>query len=147
MEDSAQQSVFARSEKLEIDEMPFVEIQIDDNRLTAKGTSWNTFELLLRFIGGAWMVKWKRFGVKMLVAGALLLGFPFYGLLLIGPSALFFILPFGIVGGTLIVVWGLFKRESLRIYTPAAVFKIEGSAGLVADIWKAITAQQRLRDI
>ncbi len=144
---------FQRSEKFEINDIEFVEIRIDSNRLIAKGKTWTTFELLLSFIGAAWMEKWRRFGSKMLAAGIILLLWPFFvvfipgmAMLFYGPGGLYFMLPFMMLGVVFIMLWALVKREAVRIYTPAEVFKLEGSAGFVEAVWNAISSQQRSKN-
>jgi len=143
---------FKRNERFEIDEHKFKEIQIDENRVIAKGKSWETFEILISFIGAAWMEKWRRFGTKVLAAGIFIAGFPIFGTLIpgftyafwsMGPALILLI----VFGGILILLWLLVKREALKIYTPGGVFKIEGSTTFVDDVWKAITKAQRLRDV
>ncbi|MFW9844292.1 MAG: hypothetical protein ACFFEV_06940 [Candidatus Thorarchaeota archaeon] len=146
--------VFSSSEKFEIDEHEFREITIDSNRIVAKGKSWETFEILITFIGAAWMEKWRRFGTKVLVVGIFLAGLPFFGslipgfaILLWGSASMLFTLPLMALGIVLVMIWALIKREALKIYTPAGAFKIEGTSIFVDAVWKAITNAQRLRDV
>lgn len=153
MEVQEQQPVFNRSEEFEINDIEFREMTIDDYRLQAEGKSWTRFELRLSFIGAAWMEKWRRFGSKMLAAGIILLLWPFFvvfipgmAMLFYGPGGLYFMLPFMMLGVVLIMLWALVKREAVRIYTPAEVFKLEGSAGFVEAVWNAISSQQRSKD-
>jgi len=151
--DDQHSGIFKRSEDFEIDEHPFREIQIDDNRVTAKGKSWETFEVLISFIGAAWMEKWRRFGTKLLAGDIFLLGLPFFAIIIPGFAYIFwgaefvFMLPLMLLGIIPILVWALVKQEALKIYTPGAVFKIGGSSGLVEGVWKAITSAQRARDV
>ncbi|TFF92022.1 hypothetical protein EU545_02275 [Candidatus Thorarchaeota archaeon] len=154
MEVNQQRSVFRRSESFEINDVEFAEIRIDSNRIIAKGRSWTTFELLISFIGAAWMEKWRRFGTKMLGAGILFVAFPFIMMTIPGFQMLFyystgwfFILPPMMLGILLVILWALVKREALKIYTPAETFKIEGSGGFIEAVWNQITSQQRLRDV
>jgi len=146
--------IFNRSEKFEIDEHEFRKIEIDSNRVIAKGKSWETFEILITFIGAAWMEKWRRFGTKVLGAGIFLAGLPFFGtfipgfsLLFWGPASMMFTFPLMALGIVVVMVWALVKREALKVFTPAGAFKIEGTANFVESVWKAITSAQRLRDV
>ncbi|MHA2264373.1 MAG: hypothetical protein ACXAEN_18425 [Candidatus Thorarchaeota archaeon] len=148
---------FRRSEKFEINDLQFKEITVDKNRIMATAKKWAKFELLISFIGAAWMEKWRRFGFKMLAAGIILAGLGFYMSLSLGsilslimiwdPMYLFFVtLPF-VVGIVLIIVWLVSKREALLLFTPGGMFKIEGSAGFVEDVWKEVVRHQRIRDV
>lgn len=138
--------VFRRAEKFEIDEHPFREISIDGNRVIAHGKSWESFEVLISFIGAAWMEKWRKYGIKVLGAGIFLIVLSFFTIVLgpLGIITMFLLIPVGIL---VIAVWALAKREALRIYTPAAVFKIEGASDFVEAVWKAITNAQRARSM
>jgi len=154
MEVGGQQPVFKRSEKFEINDIEFREIQVDSDRIIAKGKSWTAFELLISFIGAAWKEKWRKYGTKMLAIGIILLGSPFFMMLIPGlgmfvasTSGFMFLLPLMMLGLVLILLWALVKREALKIYTPAEVFKIEGSAGFVEAVWEAITTQQRMKNL
>ena len=145
--------IFRRNEKFEIDEHEFREIQVDNNRVIARGKSWETFEILISFIGAAWMEKWRRFGTKLLGAGIFLIGFPFFGsfipgftYLFWGTSSIIITMPLMAVGVIVLIIWTIVKREALKIYTPAGSFKIEGTSVFVDSVWKAITRAQKERD-
>jgi hypothetical protein len=143
---------FSRSEKFEINDIKFREIKIDHSRISAVGKkSWTKFELLLSFIGAAWMEKWRRFGAKVLVIGILLLAWPIAIFLpsmwYMGTSGMFYMIIFMIPGIILVILWAILKREALLIFTPGGIFKIEGSVGFVDAVWSRITELQRQRDV
>jgi hypothetical protein len=148
---SQQGGVFKRSEKFEINDIEFRQIEIDENRIIAKGKSWTTFELLISFIGAAWMEKWRRFGAMMLAAGVILLLFPLilplFGGYYMMQYFTFFLVTFMPIGIVLIVIWFLLKREALLVFTPGGNFKIEGSSRFVDDVWSTVSKMQRLRDV
>lgn len=141
MEVAGNQGAYTRSERFEIDEVEFHRIRIDENRIMAAGPSWSRFELLLSFIGAAWMERWRRFGLKFLATGCFvflfgLLGFyTLFGLLLMG------------TGGILILLWFFVRREAILLYTPGAKFKIEGSSDFIERLWTEISKAQRRRQI
>ncbi|MHA2264401.1 MAG: hypothetical protein ACXAEN_18565 [Candidatus Thorarchaeota archaeon] len=148
---------FRRSEKFEINDLQFKEITVEKNRIMATVKKWAKFELLISFIGAAWMEKWRRFGYKMLVVGIILTGLSFYASISLGsilavimsfnPTYMIYItLPF-VVGIVLIIVWLVSKREALLLFTPGGMFKIEGSVGFVEDVWKEVVRHQRIRDV
>ncbi|MHA2135463.1 MAG: hypothetical protein ACXAEN_26535 [Candidatus Thorarchaeota archaeon] len=151
--DEPREEGFRRSEKFEINDRQFKEITVDKNRIMAIAKKWARFELLISCICAAWMEKWRRFSLKVLAAGAVLIGFPFFSAMipLLGPiivaGGYVFILFFMFVGLVLIAIWALFKRESLLLFTPGGMFKIEGSAGFVEDVWKEVVRHQRSRDV
>lgn len=150
----SREDIFRRSEKFEINDIEFREIQIDRHRIFAKGKSWTSFELLISFIGAAWMEKWRRFGTKLLAGGIIVFAFPFFSflipgmyLLFYGSSGLMMMLSFMIVGLACILIWFIVKREALLLFTPGGEFKIEGSAGFVEAVWNTISQMQRKRDV
>lgn len=144
---------FRESEKFEINNIEFNEIVIDKNRIQASGKKWNRFELLISFIGAAWMEKWRSYGTKLLVAGIFFAGIPFFSLMipLVGPiilaGGMAICLPLMALGVVMVVFWALVKREALMLYTPGGTLKIEGSAGLVEAVWGEVVRHQRHRDV
>ena len=141
MEIAENQGVFSSSEKFEINDVEFHQIRIDGNRLMAAGPEWTKFELLLSFIGAAWMERWRRFGLGMLAAGFFVF---FFGVVLISS-------PFGFmmmgIGGVLMVLWLFMKREAVMLYTPSEKFKIEGASDFIQRVWAEISKAQRARQI
>jgi len=139
---------YHRAIRFEINEIQFREITIDSNRIMAEARKWGHFELLHSFIGAAWMEKWRRFGLKVLIAGfvLVLVSLPMGALspytLMFGPGIT--ILSLGVL---LIVVWTFVKREALIVFTPGGQFKFEGPAAFIEEIWSEITRHQRQRDI
>jgi len=142
---------FSRSENFEINDIKFREIKIDHSRISAVGKSWTKFELLLSFIGAAWMEKWRRFGAKMLAVGIILFAWPIVVFVpsigFMGSSGLLYMIMFMLPGIILIILWAVLKREALLIFTPGGTFKIEGSVGFVDAVWSRITELQRERDV
>ncbi len=144
---------FSRSEKFEINNIEFTEITIDRNRITARSKKWSQFELLISFIGAAWMERWRRFGLKVLVIGLVLILSPYMASIIpvIGPliiySGYMMIMLLMMIGLILILLWALLKREALLLYTPGGTFKIEGSAGFVEAVWQEVVKYQREREV
>ncbi|MFX1484909.1 MAG: hypothetical protein ACFFCP_17160 [Promethearchaeota archaeon] len=143
-----------RQQSFEINEHQFKSIHIDSNRLVAKGKSWETCEILISFIGAAWMEKWRRFGLKLLGVAVFMIILPFMAFMIPGMTMLFWgpagttiILLFWVIAIVLVIVWIAFKREALMLYTPGGSFKIEGSASFIESVWKAVTEAQRIRDV
>ena len=48
--------------------------------------------------------------------------------------------------GLAILLWLFVKRESLILFTPGGMFKIEGSASFVESLWAKIAQLQREKD-
>ncbi|MHA2063405.1 MAG: hypothetical protein ACXABY_03385 [Candidatus Thorarchaeota archaeon] len=150
-----QQGVFRRKTKFEINDYVFKEITVDENRIVAKGKEWRVFELLISFIGAVWMEKWRRFRGTLAAAGAFLIALPILLFLFgffpfiwtAGLSGLFTLMIFWLPGIILILIWALFKRESMMVFCHNESFKFEGDAGFIEALWKEITRVQRLRDL
>ena len=139
---------FRRSGKFEINDIEFRDIIVDDVRILATGKKWQHFELSIAAIIGMWKEKWRRFGLKLLAAGVILLFFPLLGPLWFGPymyvgSGAFLMFFFMFIGLALVLAWFLIKREALQIYTPSETFKIEGAAGFVDEVWTVIRKKVR----
>jgi hypothetical protein len=143
VQDPEDKGPFKRSEKFEINDIEFRDIEVTEDRVKARGKKWNAFELLLAFVGAAWMERWRRFSLKVLVAGVVFFFSPislyvlspmFWG----GTGGLQIMLLFMIIGLILIAVWAFVKREALLLFTPGGMFKIEGTAGFVDALWNEI---------
>ncbi|MGV9170659.1 MAG: hypothetical protein ACOC38_12055 [Promethearchaeia archaeon] len=141
MEIESRSSEFTRSETFEIGEEKFERIRIDEKRIMAKGAQ-TRFDLLISFIGGAWIKEWRRFGYKLLALGviAILIGTPLVQTGLLG----MLVFASGIL---LILVWLFVKCEAIVIYCPGHRFKIEGSSEFVDTVWNAIIGAQRRREM
>jgi hypothetical protein len=147
-EQPTQPTGFRKSGKFEINNIEFRDISVDRSRILATGKKWQHFELSVASIDGMWKEKWRRFGVKLLAIGILLLIFPLSGPVLFGPflfigSGYIVLFFFMFLGLLVVLAWLLVKREALRIYTPSGAFKIEGSSGLVDEVWIAIRKEVR----
>jgi hypothetical protein len=140
--DIGQSDVFTKSEKFEINEYEFRHIRVDRHRISAQGKSWTRFEILVSFIGAAWMEKWRRFGMKLLGVSILLIALG-STMALVNPMMMFLSMIPGII---LILLWLFVKRESLILFTPGGMFKIEGSASFVESLWAKIAQLQREKD-
>jgi len=139
------QSIFRRSERFEINNSPFREIEVKQDRIVAKGESWTTFELLVSYIGAAWMQKARRFGGSLLAAGAVLLLSPFWMMILMSYAGFYISIMLMFLGVGLILIWMVVKRESILMFTPSTVFRFEGNAGFVDALWQAVSALQRFQ--
>jgi hypothetical protein len=142
---------FRRTGKFEINDVEFREVSVDRVRILAIGKKWQHFELSIAAIVGMWKEKWRRFGIKLLAIGIILLLFPLYASMLL-PLSLFLFDPmlvynlmfgFMALGLLIVIVWLFVKREALKIYTPSETFRIEGYSGFVDDIWQAIRKEVR----
>jgi hypothetical protein len=143
-----QLSEFRRTGNFEVNDIEYRDISVDHTRVLAKGKKSEHFELSIASINGMKRKKWKRFGSKLLALGIVLLLSSLIGPFLFGSylymsSEYMFISFFMLLGLVVITIWLVAKREELQIYTPDGVFKLEGSAGFVDDIWKAIRNEVR----
>ena len=144
MQSRPTQEAFKRSEKFEINNSPFRDIEVSRDRIVARGKTWTTFELLVSYIGAAWLQKARRYGGKMLAVGIVLIPSPFWMIFLLGYMG-FYIGFVGTAAGTAIVVlWAVLKRESVIMFTPSKPFRFEGNAEFIDALWQAVTALQRL---
>ena len=134
------QSIFEEKTIFEINDIAFKEIQVNVDRIIGIGKKWTRFELLLSFIGAAWMEKWRRFGVKVLGAGVAIILFSFWLMMpTYYPNSLqIFGILFMFIGIAVAGVWALIKREALLLFTPGGMFKIEGAANFIESLWKVI---------
>ena len=146
MQSRPPQEAFKRSERFEINNNPFTEIEVSQDRIVAKGKTWTTFELLVSYIGAAWLQKARKYGGKLLAVGIALLPGPLWMQFLLF-SYMGFYLGFvlTVVGIVLIVVWAIVKRESVVMYTPSNPFRFEGSADFIDALWRSVSALQRSR--
>ncbi|MFO7836590.1 MAG: hypothetical protein R6V83_08045 [Candidatus Thorarchaeota archaeon] len=74
METTSRNVEFIRTEPFEIGEERFKQIRIDNRRIVAIGNE-TRFELLISFIGGSWMKRWRHFGDKILGLGLVVMFF------------------------------------------------------------------------
>lgn len=136
--DIVQSDIFTKSEKFEINDIEFRHIRVDRNRISAQGKSWTRFEILISFIGAAWLEKWRRFGMKVLGLGLLFIALGI--MLFIIPTMMILCMIPGII---LILLWLFAKREALILFTPGGTFKIEGTASFVESLWAKVAQLQR----
>ena len=135
------QSIFEQETMFEINDVAFMRIQVAVDRIRATGIEWTRFELLLSFIGAAWLKKWHRFGMRVLVAGIAVIAWSFgmmmapyyWGYLLVYS---FFLMILGLI---IVGIWVFVDREALLLFTPGGMFKIEGSLYFVESLWKVIS--------
>ena len=136
-----EQLIFEQETVFEINDVVFNKIQITADRIKGIGIKWTRFELLLSFIGAAWLEKWRRFGMELLGAGIAVIVLSF-GFMMIenspsNSSILGFL--FMILGLAIVSIWALVKKEALLLFTPGGMFKIEGSLDFVESLWNVIS--------
>lgn len=143
MQSRPPQEAFKRSERFEIDNKPFTEIEVSQDRIIAKGKTWTTFELLVSYIGAALLQKSRKYGGKLLAVGIVLIPSPYWMMFLLGNIG-FYMGFIGMAAGiTLVVLWAILKRESVIMYTPSRPFRFEGSADFIDGLWRSISVLQR----
>ncbi|MBS3794179.1 MAG: hypothetical protein KGY80_04740 [Candidatus Thorarchaeota archaeon] len=139
MEMHSRNTEFIRTESFQIEEEEFDEIRVNDRKIVAIGED-TRFELLISFIGGLWMKRWRRFGDRFLGLGLVIMMFGAY---------LSTAYPAGIVvflGGILLVFLVLLlNREATVIYCPGQKFKIQGSSEFIEDVSEAIMGTHQRR--